>query len=157
MELKLYPDSTLVVCSNKSSIAAATSGTCEVSTEDFDVVSFVEFKLQSKWLELFPTKSERFCTASSRNLRFFLVKLICSTSPIVLLLVPADWSLGIAEWMGNWDSLSLAIIWTAWVGNWLTVHMPAALSWAVTSFGRYKSRETILLWKFCIQTISLHI
>ena len=155
--LKLYPDFTLVVCSNKSSIAEATSGTCVVTTEDFDVVCFVEFKLQSDWVELFPRKSGRFCMASSNNLRFFLVELICSTASIELLLVPADWSLGMVEWIGNWDMLSLAIIGAAWVGNWLTVHKPAALSWAVTSFGRYKSRETILLWKFCIQTKSFHI
>ena len=157
MELKLKPDFTLVVCSNKSSIAEATSGTCEVTTEDFDVVCFVEFKLQSDWVELFPTKTERFCMASSNNLRLLLVELIRSAAPIELLLVPADWSLRMAEWIGNWDTLSLAIIGAAWVGNWLTVHKHVTLSWAVTSFGRYKSRETIFLWKFCIQTKSFHI
>ena len=92
-----------------------------------------------------------------KELALFFVELIRSAAPIKLLLVPADWSLGMAEWIGNWDMLSLAIIGAAWVGNWLTVHKPVALSWALTSFGRYKSRETIFLWKFCIQTKSFRI
>lgn len=131
---------TLLVCSSKSSIAEATSGTTEETSPG-------TFLVQTGILKCTPEES------TFETLAFLLVKLDSLASSLRLsFLLPinsADEFLRSCNWLGHSDELLPNIVWTACVGYWLVVHSPASWSSAVTSFGQNWSRVTTL---FC-QTV----
>ena len=152
---------TLLVCSNKSSIAAATSGTAwETSSFSFVILSPVAFMLQMGSLKCISEEGRSFWSSSSKSLALLLHTLDCLGSSLKWsFLLTIHWLavfLRSCDWLGKQEGPSPDTIRTACVGNWLVVHNPASWSWMVTSLGRNESTATT---SFCqtVQKVIKHI
>lgn len=140
-KIKILPFSynTLLVCSNKSSIAAATSGTAEEPSLVLPVRFFSGgLAPQNALLSFGEQDNEHLGSSTTKSLAFLfhLLGYFFSSFAVFLpakasvLTFTSSWG-----WVWGWDVVSPDIIPKACVGNWLTVHAPASRSSEVTSLG----------------------